>query len=155
ARLERSLTVAAQEREQAERIRAEHERQVEEVRQRARTLSAELDELTDVVHRDEMARAQQRLRIESLEQKAMEELGMDPETLVAEYGPDVLIPPQPPGLAGDGAEDDGVQAEPKPYVRAEQLKRLRAAERQLALLGKVNPLALEEFAALEERHKFL
>jgi chromosome segregation protein len=42
-----------------------------------------------------------------------------------------------------------------PYVREEQAKRLRAAERQLALLGKVNPLALEEFTALEERHKFL
>ncbi|HEY0216027.1 MAG TPA: AAA family ATPase, partial [Cellulomonas sp.] len=33
--------------------------------------------------------------------------------------------------------------------------RLRAAERALALLGRVNPLALEEFAALEERHRFL
>ena len=42
-----------------------------------------------------------------------------------------------------------------PYVRAEQEKRPRAAERALALLGKVNPLALEEFAALEERHQFL
>jgi len=40
-------------------------------------------------------------------------------------------------------------------VRAEQEKRLRAAERALALLGTVNPLALEEFAALEERHRFL
>ena len=42
-----------------------------------------------------------------------------------------------------------------PFVRAEQEKRLRAAERALALLGTVNPLALEEFAALEERHRFL
>src|SRR5690606_18754538 len=42
-----------------------------------------------------------------------------------------------------------------PYVRAEQEKRLRAAERALSLLGRVNPLALEEFAALEERHTFL
>jgi chromosome segregation protein len=40
-------------------------------------------------------------------------------------------------------------------VRAEQEKRLKQAERGLALLGKVNPLALEEFSALEERHKFL
>ena len=39
-----------------------------------------------------------------------------------------------------------------PYVREEQEKRLRGAERALALLGRVNPLALEEFAALEERH---
>jgi chromosome segregation protein len=42
-----------------------------------------------------------------------------------------------------------------PYVRAEQEKRLRKAERGLVALGKVNPLAMEEFAALEERHRFL
>jgi chromosome segregation protein len=34
-------------------------------------------------------------------------------------------------------------------------KRAAKAEREYRLLGKVNPLALEEFAALEERHKFL
>jgi chromosome segregation protein len=42
-----------------------------------------------------------------------------------------------------------------PYVRAEQEARAEAAERQLARLGKVNPLALEEYAALQERHQFL
>ena len=42
-----------------------------------------------------------------------------------------------------------------PFVREEQQKRLRAAERELAMLGTVNPLALEEFSALEERHQFL
>ena len=45
--------------------------------------------------------------------------------------------------------------EGKPFVREEQEKRLRKAERDLSALGKVNPLALEEFAALEERHQFL
>ena len=42
-----------------------------------------------------------------------------------------------------------------PYVRSEQERRAAAAQRQLDQLGKVNPLALEEFAALEERHAFL
>jgi chromosome segregation protein len=42
-----------------------------------------------------------------------------------------------------------------PFVREEQQKRLRTAERALAMLGRVNPLALEEFSALEERHQFL
>jgi len=42
-----------------------------------------------------------------------------------------------------------------PYVRAEQEKRAATAQRQLEQLGKVNPLALEEYAALEERHAFL
>jgi chromosome segregation protein len=42
-----------------------------------------------------------------------------------------------------------------PYDREQQEKRAKNAERELALLGKINPLALEEFAALEERNQFL
>ena len=42
-----------------------------------------------------------------------------------------------------------------PFDRAQQQRRLQDAERKLAQLGRVNPLALEEFAALEQRHKFL
>jgi chromosome segregation protein len=62
---------------------------------------------------------------------------------------------------GDGAAPDGTAAAPPapvrtiPYVRAEQEKRAATAQRQLDQLGKVNPLALEEYAALEERHQFL
>jgi chromosome segregation protein len=46
---------------------------------------------------------------------------------------------------------------PQPGIvgRPEHEKRAARADRELALLGKVNPLALEEFAALEERHQFL
>src|SRR5690606_1964701 len=73
----------------------------------------------------------------------VEQVGIDPETLLDEYGPHTAVPTDDP----DGP---GV-----PYVRAEQEKRLRSAERALAQLGRVNPLALEEFAALEERHTFL
>jgi chromosome segregation protein len=82
----------------------------------------------------------------------MEELGIDPEVLVEEYGPHQLVPPSPPV---PGAPEPKQPPQPKPFVRAEQEKRLKAAERALTLLGTVNPLALEEFAALEERHKFL
>ena len=42
-----------------------------------------------------------------------------------------------------------------PYVREEQERRLAKAEKRLAQLGRINPLALEEFAALEQRHRFL
>jgi len=69
--------------------------------------------------------------------------------LVAEYGPDNLVP-----FSGE-VPDGEPEPEPTPYDREEQTKRLRAAERALAMLGKVNPLALEEFSALEERHKYL
>ena len=41
------------------------------------------------------------------------------------------------------------------FNRAETERRAQMAERQLAQLGKVNPLALEEFDALQERHAFL
>jgi chromosome segregation protein len=55
----------------------------------------------------------------------------------------------------DGAEIDLAAVETVPYVRAEQERRLKDAERDLGQLGKVNPLALEEFQALEQRHAFL
>jgi chromosome segregation protein len=151
ARLEISLTAAGSERAAAEQTRTVREGELLAVRTAARDLSTELEQLTDVVHRDELARAEQRLRIEQLEQRAMEEFGVDLETLVAEYGPERLVPwiPLPDAPPADATP------EPIPYVRAEQEKRARAAERALALLGKVNPLALEEFSALEERHRFL
>src|SRR4029079_17642343 len=58
---------------------------------------------------------------------------------------------------GDQPDEEGDRPEPElvPFVREEQQKRLRSAERSLTMLGKVNPLALEEFSAMEERHKFL
>jgi chromosome segregation protein len=146
-----SLTQAARDRAAAERERTLREADLTKVRARGRELAGELEQLTDTVHRDEVARAEQRLRIEQLEQRALEELGIEPDGLIADYGPDQLVPvPRDPE-----APEDAPDPEPKPYDRAEQEKRLRAAERGLALLGKVNPLALEEFAALEDRHKFL
>ncbi|MBK5248470.1 MAG: chromosome segregation protein SMC [Actinomycetales bacterium] len=149
--MEGSLAAAHRQREQAEDTRSRRDAEIQSVRAELDTLSAQHLELTDVVHRDEVARAQQKLRIEQLEQRSVEELGLDPEVLVAEYGPDRPVPAVPaPGAAGD---DEPPPA--RPYVREEQEKRLRAAERALTLLGRVNPLALEEHAALEERHRFL
>src|SRR5262249_55648657 len=110
--------------------------------------------LTSEVHRDEVARAEQRLRIEQLEARAAEEFGLDTETLVAEYGPAVLVPPSAADLAAADLAGKPVP-EPGPYDRAIQEKRSAKADRELALLGKVTPRALEEFAALEERYKFL
>ena len=42
-----------------------------------------------------------------------------------------------------------------PYRREQQEKRLAQAERSLTLLGKINPLALEEYSSLEERLRYL
>jgi chromosome segregation protein len=88
--------------------------------------------------------------VASITVEAVEELGIDPEVLVDEFGPHREVP----HVAGPGEDPDAVP-EPVAYVREEQEKRLRKAERGLQALGRVNPLALEEFAALEERHSFL
>jgi chromosome segregation protein len=120
--------------------------QLQSTHSQARTAAAqcarEVERLTQDVHRDEVLRAGKRATLDQLTEKALEEYGLTAEDLVAEYGPDQLIP---------GAQDE----EPTPFVREQQQRRLKEAERGLALLGRVNPLALEEFAAMEERHTHL
>ncbi|MCU1540824.1 MAG: chromosome segregation protein, partial [Arthrobacter sp.] len=157
-----SVELARQERDSAEERREEMDRELAEVRTGNDALARELAELTDSVHRDELARAQQRLRIEALELRSVEELGLTADQLVADYGPDRPVP-VPAGESADkwaalrapvDEEGRGI-VDGKPFVRDEQEKRLKRAERDLSALGRVNPLALEEFAALEERHQFL
>ncbi len=148
AHLEVSLARADTERSTVEQDRAGRESELRTGRERGRELKAELDKLVDAGHRDEVLRAEKRLRIEQLEAKALEEFGIEGGELLASYGPDQPVPPPTP-------EEGQPPGEPTGYVRAEQEKRLRAAERAYQQLGKVNPLALEEFTALEERHQFL
>ncbi|QRF06349.1 AAA family ATPase [Streptomyces koyangensis] len=156
AHIEISLERAAAERAEAERAKAERETELGAERSRGRDLKAELDKLTDSVHRGEVLGAEKRLRIEQLETRALEELGVEPAALIAEYGPEQPVPPSPPAEGEELPEDpEDPRNLPRPFHRGEQEKRLRAAERAYQQLGKVNPLALEEFAALEERHQFL
>jgi chromosome segregation protein len=156
AHVEVSLARADEERAAAERAKADREQELTVARNAGRDLKAELDKLTDSVHRGEVLGAEKRLRIEQLEAKALEELGVEPAGLVAEYGPDQLVPPSPPAEGEELPDDpEHPRNQPRRFVRAEQEKRLKSAERAYQQLGKVNPLALEEFAALEERHNFL
>ncbi|GHH86617.1 chromosome partition protein Smc [Streptomyces sulfonofaciens] len=156
AHVEVSVVRADAERTVAEQAKAAREQELAAARARGRDLKAELDKLTDSVHRGEVLGAEKRLRIEQLETRALEELGVEPAGLIAEYGPDQLVPPSPPAEGEELPEDpEHPRNRPEPFVRARQEKRLKAAERAYQQLGKVNPLALEEFAALEERHKFL
>ena len=153
-RLEASIVAAADERTAVEESRRGREEELLASRATMRDLAREHDDLVNTVHRDELARTQQKMRIEQLEERASEELGLDLDTLVDDYGPQNDVLPSPPA-SGEGQEAGEAAPEPIAYVREEQEKRLRAAERALSMLGKVNPLALEEFSALEERHKFL
>ena len=148
--IESSIAKASTERERLEISRSERESEILALRVSSRELTAELDVLTSSVHRDEIARAEQRLRIEVLEQKAIEELGVDVTTLVNEYGPANDVP-----TFVEDSEGNFVPGDLIPYRRDQQEKRLAQAERSLALLGKINPLALEEYSSLEERLRYL
>ncbi len=129
------------------------------VREETNLLSARVAALTDSLHRDEVANAQAALRIEQLEQMVLEQFGMAPADLIAEYGPDVPLPPTDLEMAEfEQARERGEQVvapAPMPFDRTSQERRAKRAERELNELGRVNPLALEEFAALEERYNFL
>ncbi len=137
ATMAQAAGIAGAEREQVEALCRTSEQAVQQARRTVDALAEQVRELTDSVHRDEVLRAEQNLRIEALRTRALEELGTDPDVLMEEFGPHQPL--------ADGS----------PYERGVQEKRLKVAERQLAQLGRINPLALEEYAALEERHTFL
>ncbi len=148
--IERSIAKAATERGRLEEARSSREGETLTIRARARELAVEMEQLTSSVHQDEIARAEQRMRIEQLESKAVEELGVDIATLVAEYGPENDVP-----TFIETEDGQIVATELIPYRRDQQEKRLANTERSLALLGKINPLALEEYSSLEERLRYL
>jgi chromosome segregation protein len=145
-RIEVYLAAALAERQAAQAAGSARTAELRAVREQLRQLGAEHDKLVNAAHTAEIARAEQRLRLEQIESRAVTDFGVHADALVAEYGPDVPVPPPPDALEG---------APGSHYDRAAQERRAASAERQLARLGKVNPLALEEFAALEERHGFL
>ncbi|AMD99564.1 chromosome segregation protein SMC [Actinomyces oris] len=164
-----SVQQAADERAAIETERAQALAATNEVREEIDRLTKELGSLTDAAHREEVARAEQRMRLEALAERAMNELGLELEPLVEEYGPHMLVPEliEDAEAAADSGSDSAAVQETaqvsaggsghlgRPYVRSEQEKRLAKASRDLTRLGKVNPLALEEHAALEQRHQFL
>ena len=128
-------------------------------REECDALHTRIAALTDSLHRDEVAKAQAALRIEQLEEMVLEQFGMSAADLIAEYGPGVALPPSELEIAEYAqARDRGetvTAPAPMPFDRPTQERRAKRAERELAELGRVNPLALEEFAALEERYNFL
>jgi chromosome segregation protein len=183
-----SLAAAQAERDAAEQAGKGRSEALKEIRARARALAADLDAVVTAAHGAEVVRAEQRIRMEQVAERATAEFGVDTAALLAEYGPDVPVPvpdPEPgevtahagasaagaggaggagvPGAGGAAEAGGAAAAAPEgravsrtvPYVRAEQERRAATAQRQLDQLGKVNPLALEEYAALEERHAFL
>jgi chromosome segregation protein len=134
---------------QGEAERAQSAEKLSHLRGRESHLRQRLQELTDSVHSVEMNMYERKLQLGQVVERAAEDLGLSEEVLLAEYGPDQMVPPDP------ADDDDTAVGEPVAFDRQHQEARLRSAERKLGQLGRVNPLALEEFDALEKRHQFL
>ncbi len=131
---------AAQVDEELASLHEERRRQSEESRQIAAALDSQrqrrtagerqLEEVRERSRRAELDEAEITLRLESAVETVRHDLDREPEAAVAA--------PCPPLLEGVTAH-----------------ARVRELERELRLMGPINPLALEEFEALEERHRFL
>lgn len=100
------------------------------LRTQSQSLELKLQELNQGVHEVELKNHELKLNLSNLQERVQAALGMSVAVLLEEL--------------------DEV-SEPKEELE----KALRIAEGKLAQLGAFNPLALEEFAALEERHKYL
>ncbi|HET7668324.1 MAG TPA: chromosome segregation protein SMC [Mycobacterium sp.] len=158
-RLSAAVAVASRARDQVGAERQHRTGALTKAREEVSELSAKIASITDALHRDEVAKAQAALRIEQLEEQVLEQFGMATDDLIAEYGPDVPLPPSELETAEyEQARERGEQVTapaPMLFDRPTQERRAKKAERELNELGRVNPLALEEFAALEERYNFL
>lgn len=122
---------AAHEKTRTAETKSTVQRHLATVKEQTRELQLQLTKLSDSKHASDIARSQAQVRIEEAQAQAEEQLGMPVEVLLADHAP---------------GED---------FDRAAELTRLKKAEKALASLGKVNPLALEEFKALEERYEYL
>ncbi|WP_136585438.1 chromosome segregation protein SMC [Microbacterium hydrothermale] len=140
--VDRSVSQARVELAAAETARAAVTEELTRARSEEAAVRERLARLTESVHGLELQMHEKKLHVTSLLDRVRSELALDEDILVSEYGPDQLVP-----------REDG--ADPVAFDRPGQKRRLQEAERKLGRLGRVNPLALEEFAALEQRHAFL
>lgn len=175
AMVEHTLHDVAAKRDELQAAASSHDEELKALRAQRNQIEPKVTDLTGREHALDVNR--ERLAAESgqLMQKVSDELGLTLEELVSDYGPEQPVPvlddegnPVPldeteaeagteEGETGGEAGTNGDSARFKtvPYNRQEQKKRLDKARRELAALGKINPLATEEFEALEERNKYL
>ncbi|MFK4804873.1 chromosome segregation protein SMC [Microbacterium sp. ZW CA_36] len=152
--VDRSLAQARAELAAAESERTAVTAELGELRAQESSVRERLAGLTESVHNLELQIHEKRLHVGGLLERVQSELGLDEDILISEYGPDQPVPLVATAQAAEPAVD-GTEAEAIAYDRGQQRRRLQEAERKLTQLGRVNPLALEEFEALEQRHKFM
>ena len=129
--LQRSIAAAAAERDRLQAEVAQRRTTLAGVRDDLVTVNSELDDLKERRHAAELRRAEVASRLENLTARLRSDLSLSPEEVRAEH-PDAST-----------------------YEPAVLTEREDVLVRKVGLLGRVNPLALEEFKALEERHAFL
>ncbi|HVF75157.1 MAG TPA: chromosome segregation protein SMC [Acidimicrobiales bacterium] len=118
-----------QRRRHTDKMRAAIDR-LEQLRRERSTAERQLSELRERAQRGELEEAEVRLRLEAAVETLRREFDCEPETATKAECP--VLP-------------EGVSAS----------ARARELDRELRLMGPINPLALEEFTALQERHTFL
>jgi chromosome segregation protein len=116
-------------RQQSERLRAAIDH-VDQLRRERATAERQLGELRERQQRAELEEAEVKLRLETAVETLRRDFDCEPEVAVKASCPEL-----PEGVAAAA--------------------RARELERELRLMGPINPLALEEFTALQERHQFL
>ena len=166
---DRSVSEARVQLAARESERSAQNEELAQLRREEGALRQRLFTVSENVHGLEMQIYEKKLHLSTLLERSGNELGLVEDVLVAEYGPEVPVPSEMTDSSSAQADipDDAREQSPtspsfrnladntRRFVRSEQKARLASAERKLAQLGRVNPLALEEFEALEQRHRFL
>lgn len=129
--IDRSLNEARHELAEAEKQREAQDKELVSLREQESQLRKRLNVITEDVHALELQMYERKMQLTNLLERAASELSLVEAVLLDEYGPD------------------------EHFDRAEQKKRLAQAEKEMSQLGRINPLALEEFSALEQRHAYL
>ena len=129
--LGRAIAAAATERDGVQSDLARVRGQLAQAREAVGEATGSLDELRERRHAAELRRADVGNRLQQLTDRLRSEFSLTPDEVRAEH------------------------PEAHDYDEAALTERDDVLVRKLGLLGRVNPLALEEFKALEERHAFL
>lgn len=148
---------AVKKREQIQQQASEHDKELSALRKLRNEQEPVVAKLTQMEHDADVVRERIATQWGQLTQRIVDEVGSTVDSLIENYGPQVSVPVFDDAgqliLLNPDNEDEGFKTQQ--YDREREQKKLDKARRDLVALGKVNPLATEEFDALEARHSYL